>query len=53
MFIKTFVVGDVVIEDEKTFFTNNPLIIPVVSSVFSIWIFGLFILKKIKDKFKL
>jgi apolipoprotein N-acyltransferase len=53
MFVKTFTVGDVAIEDEKTFFTNNPLIVPVLSSVFSIWIFGLFILKKIKDKFKL
>ncbi len=53
MFKKTFVVGDVVIEDEKTFFTNNPLIIPILSSAFSIWIFGIFSLKKIKDKFKL
>ena len=53
MFVKTFIVGDVVIEDEETFFTNNPLIIPILSSAFSIWIFGLFILKKIKDKFKL
>jgi apolipoprotein N-acyltransferase len=53
MFEKTFIVGDVVIEDEETFFTNNPLIIPILSSAFSIWIFGIFILKKIKDKFKL
>ncbi|HSP88255.1 MAG TPA: apolipoprotein N-acyltransferase [Ignavibacteriaceae bacterium] len=53
MFQKTFIVGDVVIEDEKTFFTNNPLIIPILSSTFSIWIFGIFLLKKMKDKFKL
>jgi apolipoprotein N-acyltransferase len=53
MFVKTFIVGDVLIEDEITFFTNNPLIVPVLSSVFSLWILGLFILKKIKDKFKL
>lgn len=53
MFEKTYFTGDVVIEDEKTFFTQNPLIIPILSSVFSIWIFGIFILKKMKDKFKL
>ncbi|MDO8549429.1 MAG: apolipoprotein N-acyltransferase, partial [Ignavibacteria bacterium] len=53
MFVKTFIVGDVVIEDEETFFTSNPLIIPILSSAFSIWILGIFILKKIKTKFKL
>jgi len=53
MFVKTFIVGDVVIEDEETFFTSNPLIIPILSSVFSIWILGIFILKKIKTKFNL
>lgn len=53
MFGKTVIVGDVVIQDKKTFFTQNPLIIPVLSSAFSIWILGIFILKKIKDKFKL
>lgn len=53
MFERTVVVGDVPIETEKTFYTKNPLIIPVLSSTFSIWILGLFILKKMKDKFKL
>jgi len=53
MFEKTVIVGDVAIENDITFFTNNPLIVPVLSSVFSIWILGLFLLKKIKDKFKL
>ncbi len=53
MFEKFFVVGDVTIENKKSFFTKNPLIIPVLSSAFSIWILGLFILKKIKIKFKL
>ena len=53
MFEKTSVVGDVVLENEKTFFTQNPLIIPILSSAFSIWILGIFILKKIKTKFHL
>lgn len=53
MFEKTYVTGNVSIENEKTFFTRNPLIIPIFSSALSIWILGLFILKKIKDKFKL
>jgi apolipoprotein N-acyltransferase len=53
MFEKTYVTGNVSIENEKTFFTRNPLIIPILSSTFSIWILGLFILKKIKDKLKL
>ena len=53
MFEKTFIVGNVDIEDVKTFYTKNPLIIPILSSAFSIWILGIFILKKIKDRFKL
>lgn len=53
MFERTVVVGDAPIETEKTFYSQNPLIIPVLSSTFSIWILGLFILKKMKDKFKL
>ena len=53
MFEKTFVVGDVDIENVKTFYTQNPLLIPILSSVFSIWIIGIFIMKKIKIKFNL
>jgi apolipoprotein N-acyltransferase len=53
MFERTVIVGDVPVETKKTFYTQNPLIVPVLSSAFSIWILGLFILKKIKDKFKL
>jgi apolipoprotein N-acyltransferase len=53
MFERTVVVGDVSIETEKTFYTQNPLIVPVLSSTFSLWILGLFILKKMKDRFKL
>ncbi len=53
MFEKIFVVGDVDIENVKTFYTQNPLLIPILSSVFSIWIIGIFIMKKIKIKFNL
>jgi apolipoprotein N-acyltransferase len=53
MFEKTYVVGNVSIVNGKTFFTRNPLIIPILSSTFSIWIIGLFILKKLKYKLKL
>jgi apolipoprotein N-acyltransferase len=53
MFVKTTLVGEVPIQDEETFFTANPLIIPVLSSVFSFWIFGMNILIWLKKKFKM
>jgi len=53
MFEKTFIVGDVVLENTKTFYTRNPLLIPILCSAFSIWIVGIFIMKKIKTKFNL
>jgi apolipoprotein N-acyltransferase len=53
MFVKTTLVGEVPIQDEKTFYTDNPLIIPVLSSVFSFWIFGMNILIWLKKKFKM
>lgn len=53
MFVKTTLVGEVPIQDEETFFTDNPLIIPVLSSVFSFWIFGMNILIWLKKKFKM
>jgi apolipoprotein N-acyltransferase len=53
MFTKTFLVVDVPIQTDETFFSNNPLIIPLISSAVSLWILGLFVLKKIKHKFKL
>ncbi|MCK7528051.1 MAG: hypothetical protein MZV64_65890 [Ignavibacteriales bacterium] len=37
-------VVDVPLNNEKTFYTKNPLIIPVLSSAFSFWIFGMNIL---------
>ncbi len=53
MLTKDFIVGDVVIQKDETFFTKHSLIVPVLCSVFSIWIAGMFLLKKLKVKFKL
>ena len=53
MFTRTHLVVDVPLNDEKTFYTKNPVIIPVISSAFSLWIFGINILIWMKKKFKL
>ena len=53
MFIKSYIVGDVEINGTETFFTQNSKLIPILCSAFSIWIIGIFILKKIKIAFKL
>ncbi|GAB4292418.1 MAG: apolipoprotein N-acyltransferase [Ignavibacteriaceae bacterium] len=53
MFERTKFTALVPVQKEKTFYTSYPLIIPVISSVISIWICGIFILKKIKNKFNL
>mgnify|MGYP002072757927 CR=1 FL=1 len=53
MFTKTHLVVDVPLDNEKTFYTKNPLIIPVLSSAFGLWIFGINILLWMKKKFKL
>jgi apolipoprotein N-acyltransferase len=53
LFTKTYIVGDVPLEDTKTFFTEYPLIVPSICLIISIWIFGIFILKKVKTKLKL
>ncbi len=53
MFTRTHLVVDVPLNNEKTFYTKNPLIIPVLSSAFSLWIFGINFLFWIKKKFKL
>ena len=52
-YTKTYLVGNVPLENVETFFTKYPLIIPVLSSVISLWVFGLFLLKKLKIKFNL
>jgi apolipoprotein N-acyltransferase len=53
MFTRTVLVGDVSLQNEKTFYTEHPTIIITIISVFSLWIVGLNILLFIKNKFKL
>lgn len=52
MYTKDVLVGNVSLNNEKTFYTLHPFIVPIVSSVLSLWIFGIFILFKLKEKFK-
>ena len=49
-YTKTYIVGDVHLENVETFFTKHPLIVPVISSGISLWVFGFFILLKLKEK---
>jgi apolipoprotein N-acyltransferase len=53
MFTRTFIVGDVDIENNLTFFTRHAYIVPIFCSVISVWIIGIFILLKLKEKFNL
>jgi len=53
MFTRTYLVVDIPLNNEKTFYTKYPLIIPVLSSAFGFWIFGINILLWMKKKFKL
>ncbi len=53
MFTRTFLVGDVVIQNDETFFTEHAYLVPILSSVFSIWVIGMFVLFWLKKKFKL
>ena len=53
MFTKTFLVGDVAIQNDETFFTKHAYLVPILSSVFSVWVIGMFILFRLKKKFKL
>jgi len=53
LYTRTTLVGEVPLQEEKTFFSENPLIIPVLCSVFSFWIFGMNILIWLKKKFKM
>lgn len=53
MFTKTQITGDVTIQENETLFSKYPLVIPVTSCAFSFWVFGIFILKKLKVKLKL
>ncbi len=51
LFVKDVLVGDAYLESSKTFFTKYPLIIPDISMAISFWVFGIFLLIKIKNKF--
>ncbi|MDZ7624709.1 MAG: apolipoprotein N-acyltransferase [Ignavibacteriaceae bacterium] len=53
LYTKTTLVGEVPLQTEKTFYSENPLIVPVLTSVFSFWIFGMNILIWLKKKFNL
>jgi apolipoprotein N-acyltransferase len=53
MFTRTVLVGDVSLQNEKTFYMEHPTIIITIISVLSLWIVGLNILLFIKNKFKL
>lgn len=53
LFTEDVVVWDVPVEKGDTFYTSNPLIFPVLSTVFSMWIFGINILAWFKKKLKL
>lgn len=51
MFTRTYLVVDVPLNKEKTFFTKHPLIIPVLSSLISLLIISINILLWLKKKF--
>jgi apolipoprotein N-acyltransferase len=53
MFEKTYFTEDVVIQKGSTFFSRYSMIIPLLASAFSVWVLGIFILKKIKNKYNL
>jgi apolipoprotein N-acyltransferase len=53
MFERTHFTYDVPIQKGTTFFSSYPMIIPSLSSAFSIWVLGIFILKKMKNKYNL
>ncbi|HKB86214.1 MAG TPA: apolipoprotein N-acyltransferase, partial [Ignavibacteriaceae bacterium] len=53
MFTKDIIVQDVPVETGKTFYTRTHSVIPTLCSVFSLWVIGIVILKKLKEKFKL
>jgi apolipoprotein N-acyltransferase len=53
LFTRTYLVGEIPLQSEKTFYSENPLIVPVLTSVFSFWIFGMNILIWLKIRFEL
>lgn len=53
MYTRDVLVGDVVLENDITFFTDFPALIPVVSCLISLWVFSMFLLIKLKKLLKL
>ncbi len=53
MLTKDYIAGDVIIQKDETFFTKNSYILPVICCVISVWIAGMFFIKKLKEKFKI
>lgn len=52
LFTRDYLVGDVVLNDEITFYTNYPWIIPILSSLISVITIFIFIYRKIANKIK-
>jgi apolipoprotein N-acyltransferase len=53
LFTQTYLVGEVPIQNDETFYSANPAVVPVFCSVFSLWIFGMNILIWLKNKFRI
>jgi apolipoprotein N-acyltransferase len=49
MFTKSYIVADIALIKTETFFTKNSLLIPILCSAFSVWVIGIFSLKKLKN----
>ncbi len=52
MFEQTAITVNVPLRKELTFYTEHPVLIPIICSVISLWIIGLFFLTKLKVKLK-
>lgn len=53
MFTKTSFVVNVPLNDHLTFYSKYPLIIPLLTSIFSLWVAGAYALKRIKNSNKI
>ncbi|MBI9070636.1 MAG: apolipoprotein N-acyltransferase [Melioribacteraceae bacterium] len=51
MYTRDFLVGDVELNNEKTFYTENPLLIQYLSSIITLLIIFLIVISQIKTKF--
>jgi len=53
LFEKTILVGEVNLNDYKTFYTSHPRIFPGISIALSVWVISIVIMKKTKKRFKI